>query len=43
MVSSKQLGFKLLKMAIQFEYLFSDEKAKMANVMLQILDGFSLV
>ena len=42
-VSSRVVESKVLRMAIQFEYFFSDRKAKMANVMLEILDGFSLV
>ena len=42
MVSSRVVDSKVLRMGIQSEY-FSDKKAEMANVLLEILDGFSLV
>ena len=42
MVSLGEVDFKVFRMAIQFEYFFW-YKSKMTNVMLEILDGFSLV
>ena len=41
MVSSRVVDSKVLAMVIQFEYGFLI--SKMENVMLEILDGFSLV
>ena len=41
-VSSRVIDSKVLNMAIQFEY-FSDKKAIIANVMSEVLHGFSLV
>ena len=43
MVLSRVVDSKVLRMAIQFLKYFSDKKGKKANVMLEILDGFSLV
>ena len=42
MVLSRVVDSKVLRMAIQFEYFFG-QKGKIANVMLEILHGFSLV
>ena len=43
MVSSNKVDSKVLWIAFQFEYFFSDKKGKMANVMLETLNGYSSV
>ena len=39
MVSLRVVDSKVLWIAIQFEYFFLKKKGKMANAMLEILDG----